>query len=179
VVNVTPGPLYPRESGHYQLCRRLCGPQGTGAENLAPTRIRFPDRPFLSESLYRLSYLGPIRFHGTRVHVIPCVPVINTVFPQPICTQRVHYVEISHAEFHRNGSVNVESADRNLFTPRSKVPLLLHRFSRNLSSSNTFLLTCSALNFIRVGRKVQKMLGALYLHYEVKCGVQCIETADA
>ena len=31
----------------------------TGAENLAPTGIRSPDRPARSESLYRLSYPGP------------------------------------------------------------------------------------------------------------------------
>ena len=31
----------------------------TGAENLAPTGIRYPDRPARSESLYRLSYPGP------------------------------------------------------------------------------------------------------------------------
>jgi hypothetical protein len=30
-----------------------------GAENLAPTGIRFPDRPARGESLYRLSYPGP------------------------------------------------------------------------------------------------------------------------
>ena len=30
----------------------------TGAENLAPTGIRSPDRPARSESLYRLSYPG-------------------------------------------------------------------------------------------------------------------------
>ena len=33
----------------------------TGAENLAPTRIRSPDRPARSQSLYRLSYPGPTR----------------------------------------------------------------------------------------------------------------------
>ena len=32
------------------------GPVWTGAENLAPTGIRSPDRPTLSQSLYRLSY---------------------------------------------------------------------------------------------------------------------------
>jgi hypothetical protein len=31
-----------------------------GAENLAPTEIRSPDRPARSESLYRQSYRGPI-----------------------------------------------------------------------------------------------------------------------
>jgi hypothetical protein len=35
------------------------GPVWTAAENLAPTRIRSPDRPARSESLYRLSYPGP------------------------------------------------------------------------------------------------------------------------
>ena len=35
------------------------GPVWTGAENLAPTGIRSPDRPARSESLYRLSYPDP------------------------------------------------------------------------------------------------------------------------
>jgi hypothetical protein len=35
-----------------------------GAENLPSTGIRCLDRPARSESLYRLSYAGPI-FHGT------------------------------------------------------------------------------------------------------------------
>jgi hypothetical protein len=30
-----------------------------GAENLSPTRIRTPDRPARSESLYRVRYPGP------------------------------------------------------------------------------------------------------------------------
>jgi len=32
------------------------GPVWTGSENLAPTGIRFPDRPVRSQSLYWLSY---------------------------------------------------------------------------------------------------------------------------
>ena len=36
------------------------GPVWTGAENLAPTVIRSPDRPARSEPLYRLSYAGPL-----------------------------------------------------------------------------------------------------------------------
>jgi len=35
------------------------GPVWTGAENLAPTGIRYPDRPARSESLYQLSYPSP------------------------------------------------------------------------------------------------------------------------
>jgi hypothetical protein len=36
------------------------GPVWTGEENLSPTGIRSQDRPVRSESLYRLSYLGPL-----------------------------------------------------------------------------------------------------------------------
>ena len=56
---------FPSGKTRYPLCRRLGGPQGrvwTGAEKLAPTGIRSPDRPARSESLYRLKYLGPFTF---------------------------------------------------------------------------------------------------------------------
>ena len=43
------------------------GPVWTGAENLAHTGIRSPDRPARSKSLYRLSYPGR-SFHCTVVH---------------------------------------------------------------------------------------------------------------
>ena len=41
------------------------GPVWTGAEHLAPTGIRFPDRPAHSQSLYRLRYQARAR---TRTH---------------------------------------------------------------------------------------------------------------
>ena len=47
------------------------GPVWTGAENLAYTGIRSPDRPARSETLYRLSYLG--RYQCT-VQLIKCCP---------------------------------------------------------------------------------------------------------
>jgi hypothetical protein len=58
VMNATPQPLYPQkdpvpivqEAGFW-----------TGAENLALTGIRSPDRPVRSESLYRLSYSDPMQ----------------------------------------------------------------------------------------------------------------------
>jgi hypothetical protein len=56
MVNVTPQPLYPRETG-YPLYRRLSGhPDQSGRERKfsPPTWIRSPDRPARSESLYRL-----------------------------------------------------------------------------------------------------------------------------
>jgi hypothetical protein len=61
VVNATPRPFYPRERpGTYCTEDALApGPVWTGAENLAPTGIRSPDRPGSSESLDRLSYRGP------------------------------------------------------------------------------------------------------------------------
>ena len=40
------------------------GPVWTGAENVAPTGIRFPDRPARGDSLYRLSYTGPGHVSG-------------------------------------------------------------------------------------------------------------------
>jgi len=51
-----PAALLPRKN-RYPLYRRLGGPQWpvwTGAENLFPTGIRYPDRSGRSESLYRL-----------------------------------------------------------------------------------------------------------------------------
>jgi hypothetical protein len=57
VVNATPGRFIPvpivKEAGWAP------GLVWKGAENLAPTGIRSPDRPRRSESLYRLSYNGP------------------------------------------------------------------------------------------------------------------------
>ena len=48
----------------YPLYRRLGGPQGRSGRGRKisppPTGIRSPDRPARSESLYRLSYLGPL-----------------------------------------------------------------------------------------------------------------------
>jgi hypothetical protein len=62
VVNVTPLPLYPREGDRVPIVQEVGwapGPVWTGAENLVPTGIRFPDRPARSESLYLLRYPGP------------------------------------------------------------------------------------------------------------------------
>ena len=42
------------------------GPVWTGVEDLAPTSIRSPDRPARSESLYRLSYPGPVHHMHTK-----------------------------------------------------------------------------------------------------------------
>jgi len=54
-----PGCFLPPGKTRYPLYRSLewaPGPVWTGAETLAPTGIRSPDRPARSQSLYRLSY---------------------------------------------------------------------------------------------------------------------------
>jgi hypothetical protein len=61
VVNATPQPFYPREGDPSPIFLEAGwapGPAITGAENLAPTGIRTPDRPASSESLYRLRHPG-------------------------------------------------------------------------------------------------------------------------
>ena len=40
------------------------GPVWTGAENLAPTRIRSPELPFRSQPLYRIRYPAHINIVG-------------------------------------------------------------------------------------------------------------------
>jgi len=49
------------------------GPVWTGAENLAPTGIRSPDRPARSESLNRLSYTGLQRGNVRYQMISSCV----------------------------------------------------------------------------------------------------------
>ena len=58
MVNATPRPLNPRERSGTHCTGGWVGPVWTGAENLAPTVNRSPDRPARSESLYRLRYPG-------------------------------------------------------------------------------------------------------------------------
>ena len=57
-VAVPPVPIHTRPGG----------PQG--AENLAHTRIRSPDRPARSEWLYRLSYPGPQSIHKREEKIL-------------------------------------------------------------------------------------------------------------
>ena len=63
VVNTMPRPLYPRETDPVRIVSEAGWAPGsvwTGAENLAPTGIRSPDRPARSQSLYRLSRPAPV-----------------------------------------------------------------------------------------------------------------------
>jgi len=78
-VSVTPRPLFTsgkepvsivQEAGWYP------GPVWTGAENLARTGIRSPDRPARSQSLYRLRY--PALFRRPRIQFLARRP--STLF---------------------------------------------------------------------------------------------------
>ena len=69
VVNATPWPFTPGKDTRYPLYKRMGGPQGRSGQVRKispPTGIRSPDRPALSESLYRLRYPGP---HQNPVYV--------------------------------------------------------------------------------------------------------------
>jgi len=60
----------PPGKARYTLYRRLGGPQGrwTGAENLAPTGIRSPDRPAHSKSDYALPAPERQLYHSLYIH---------------------------------------------------------------------------------------------------------------
>ena len=61
-VSVTPWPLFTPGKDPVPIVQEAGwapGPVWTGAENLAPTRIRSLDRPALSQSLHQLRYQAP------------------------------------------------------------------------------------------------------------------------
>jgi len=73
-VSVTPRPLFTPGKDPVPIVQEAAwatGPVWTGAENLAPTGIRSPDRPAHSQSLYRLSYLA----HNYSVKAGKAIPL--------------------------------------------------------------------------------------------------------
>jgi hypothetical protein len=81
VVNSTHRPFYTVERDPVSIVQEAGWDLGlvwTCAENLAPAGIRFPDRPARSESLYRLSYLGPSMIIMMMVIIIIIIIVIIT-----------------------------------------------------------------------------------------------------
>ena len=74
----------------YPLYRRLGGPQGRSGQVRKispPTGIRSPDRPSLSQSLYRLSYrahnnqYSSVKYIWNRCAVLFCASEIIQLFP--------------------------------------------------------------------------------------------------
>ena len=75
-VSVTPQPFFnpPPRKDPVSIVQEVGwapGPVWIGAENLAPTRIRSPDRPAHSQSLYQLSYPSP-QFGTTEPKLLVC-----------------------------------------------------------------------------------------------------------
>ena len=63
-MSVTPRPLFTTGKDSVPIVQEVGwapGPVWKGAENVASTGIRSPDRPARSYSLYRLRYSGPQR----------------------------------------------------------------------------------------------------------------------
>ena len=86
-VSVTPWPLFTPRKDPVSIVQEAAwapGPVWTGAENLASTRIRSPDRPAHSQSLYRLRY--PADTTGCtlqkriikRISHITCILIFST-----------------------------------------------------------------------------------------------------
>ena len=64
-VGVTPRPIFTSGKDPVPIVQEAgwaAGPGWIGAENLAPTGIRSPDRPARSQSLYRLRYPAHIKY---------------------------------------------------------------------------------------------------------------------
>ena len=71
VVSVTPRPLFTPGKDPVPIIQEAGwapGPVWSGAENLAPTGIRSPDRPVRGLSLYRLSYPAHYLWMWRRVN---------------------------------------------------------------------------------------------------------------
>jgi len=69
-----------------------------GVKNLAPNAIRSPDRLAHSESLYRLSYLGPT---VTFIPLLIQFQILTINFPTTLC----HLLAASHDILHEEVTV--------------------------------------------------------------------------
>ena len=139
-----PGRSLPPGKTRYPLYRRPSGPQGGSGhvrKILPPAGFRSPDRPARNQSLYRLSYPGPvydvpcIEFYPNQIN---SVESINKILFTPLSKQIITKLIIIerhrdfYIEFHAHRSVNMESRDRTSFRPWSKAWLLLGRILLNL-----------------------------------------------
>jgi len=121
-VSVTPWSLFTLGKDPVPIVQEAewaTGPVWTGVENLAPTRIRSPDRPARRQSLYRLHYLADV-FHKPHAKIkiptsagwrlrksIEMVVHFLYVLYMTCCIQWHHYskvisVDILHKAYHLN-----------------------------------------------------------------------------
>jgi len=121
------------------------------------------------QALYFLCFQHVIRFRGTR-HKCNFIYAHNdiTAFPTPISTNVTNaqqdYVQSSGTGIHTNRIINLESKNRNSFTPGSRVRLALGRFSWKSQPLNKILWTslhrlvrrmwkvCSKISFTPLGK---------------------------
>jgi hypothetical protein len=97
------------------------GPDWTGAENLAPTRIRFPDCPARSQSLYRLCHRPKHTYIHTYIHTY------TYLFTDPSSTQvelnvefvMVHPYFVAASALHNRISSSVSTPSHSI--PRSQL----------------------------------------------------------
>jgi hypothetical protein len=92
VVSVTPRPLSTPGKNLVLILQEagwVPGPVWTGAENLASTGIRSPDRPARSKSLYRLNYPD---------HTFVCRSGTKQRQENSYCSSFNHYIILSHQE---------------------------------------------------------------------------------
>ena len=113
--------------------------------------------------LYFLCFQHVIRFHGIG-HKCNFIYAQNasTAFPTPISTKVTNaeqdYMQSSDTEFQPNRIINLESKNRNSFTPGSEVRLALRRFSWKSVSLNKVLWTSLHRLGWRVWEVREKML---------------------
>ena len=103
-VSVTPRPLFTPGNDPVPIVQEAGwapGPVWTGAENRAPTGIRFPDLPARSQLLYRLSY--PAHNYRIAVPLIVAAAVVSYQgksitlnFPDPLCSYFGNAVPFPH-----------------------------------------------------------------------------------
>jgi len=70
------------------------GPIWTSAENLAPTGIRFPDRPARSQSLYRLRYPAHCRMYSLVKSTTASEEIAASIFSRNIGISHTNYTTL-------------------------------------------------------------------------------------
>jgi hypothetical protein len=97
-----------------------------------------------------------IRFNSTHVNVISYKPTrkVRPIFTKiPNALQRD--VRICYTEFQLNWTINVESTDRNVFWPLSKIRFSLFRFSWKIHSLHKILWVSLVPLFFKLDENVE------------------------
>ena len=86
-VSITPRPLFTRRKDPVPIVQEAGWTSGlvwTGAENLAPIKIRSPNRPARSQSLYRLCYSGHKSFLILNIKYLQLNSYIHLTATHPL-----------------------------------------------------------------------------------------------